>query len=236
MISDVAAWQQVANTWSFSLGKRDFHPDSPDVQIKVFHSFANGLKAVFASFFYLQFPAERRCSRTMLFRKTQNEAKAMVRTRREGVNFKYDFKDRVSLCRLGLSMQLWAHLESGASSWELFWFFFAFQLQDRNAIIPSAGQESHQLSHELAPINTHFSLFLCSFIFAPVSPLTVPFPTKLFFFFPSFSFALLHCDLAQSTWWFGFHIFFWKSFFSLFKKKTTLKLCKHAAKAWSCLF
>lgn len=106
MISDLAAWQQVVNTWSFSLGKTDFHPDSPDIQIKVFCSFANGLEAVFASFFYLQFPAERHCSRTMLFRKTQNEAEAMLPTRREGVNFKYDFKDRVSLCWLGLSMQL----------------------------------------------------------------------------------------------------------------------------------
>lgn len=58
MISDVAAWQQVANTPSVSQGKRDFHLGSPDIQIKVFDSFANCLKAVFASLFYLQFPAD----------------------------------------------------------------------------------------------------------------------------------------------------------------------------------
>lgn len=68
--------------WSFSLDKRDFHPYSPDIQIKVFHSFANGLKAAFASFFYLQFPAEKPCSRSMLFRKTQNEAEATLHIRR----------------------------------------------------------------------------------------------------------------------------------------------------------
>lgn len=70
------------NTWSFSWVKRDFHLSNLGIQIKVFHSFVDGLKAVFTSLFYIQFPAERRCSRTKLFRKTQNEPKTMLHARR----------------------------------------------------------------------------------------------------------------------------------------------------------
>lgn len=92
MISDAAAWQQVVNARSVSQGKRDFHPDSPDIQIKVFDSFVNCLKAVFASFFCLQFPADSWCPRTKLFRKTQDEAEAVLCTWREEGNFKYIFR------------------------------------------------------------------------------------------------------------------------------------------------
>lgn len=77
--------------WSFSLGRRDFHPYSPNIQTKVFHSFVCGFKAVVASFFYLQFPAEKHCSRSMLFRKTQNEAEAMILTKESMTEFQDDF-------------------------------------------------------------------------------------------------------------------------------------------------
>ena len=100
---------------------------------------------------------------------------------------------------------------------------FASLLQDRNATTGSTGHESLRLSHRLALVCSHFSPFLCFFMFAPISPLTVPFPAKLFsvVFFSFFPLTWLLCDVAQSTSWFRFHIFFWKSFLSPFKKKPT---------------
>lgn len=87
----MAVKQQAVNCWSLSLGKWDFNPGSLEVQIKAFPSSLNGLKATFTSFLFTQLPAGRCWARSMLFRKTPNEIKAMSHTRGQGVNFTHDF-------------------------------------------------------------------------------------------------------------------------------------------------
>lgn len=87
----VAVLQWAVNCWSLSLGKWDFHPGSLEAQIKAFPGSVNGLKATFTSFLFTQLPAERCWARSMLFRKTPNEAEAMSHVRRGGVNFTHDY-------------------------------------------------------------------------------------------------------------------------------------------------
>lgn len=150
-------------------------------------------------------------------------------TRTEVVNFKYNFKDRMPLCGLGLSMQLWEHTwkvvpAAGNSS-----DFFCLPAPRWKCHHLLRRQRRCQLSHGLAPAYILFPPFLFFiFFFSPASPLTVSSP---FFFFSFSPFTYMHWDLTQSSWWFGFHIFFWNSFLLPLKKPQTTEALKALCKS-----
>lgn len=138
-------------------------------------------------------------------------------TRTEVVNFKYNFKDRMPLCGLGLSMQLWEH------TWK---------------VVPAAGNSSDffclpaprwtchhllcrrrrcQLSHGLAPAYILFPPFLFFiFFFSPASPLTVSSPFFFFSFSPFYLYALGFNTELLMVWFSHFLL----KFISLALKKT----------------
>lgn len=121
-----------------------------------------------------------------------------------------------------------AHLESGASSWELFWLLLPPSSKMEMPPPPPQAKEMSAFSRVSTSLYPFSSFSVFHLFFSPASPLTVSSP---FFFFSFPPFTYMHWDLTQSSWWFGFHIFFWNSFLLPLKKTQTTEALKALCKS-----